>query len=195
MSGFGLDFWLAIAALIVGVVAIPIALPPFLQMMCGKPKVRIKFDTTVEQNTKLLLCCIFNVPIRHWFLQRIGVTRLPTDVFASFDIREHGTNRIIASAFRAKLWDSKSNTEGLALTIRPPLPIVFTIVTHPDQGAFSTNNAPSLPQDMRLQPGEYIADVSIASDEQTVRKVAQSFTVAPHKDATDWTSRKINEDW
>ena len=32
-------------------------------------------------------------------IERLGVVRAATDVFASFDIREHGANKVVANSF------------------------------------------------------------------------------------------------
>ena len=94
------DTIIGVFALIVGVVALLFALPPFFQMMSGGPKVRVSFDDTTERGVRFLLCSVHNLPIRNWALKTMHVTRTPTEIFAMFDIREHGTNRIVASAFR-----------------------------------------------------------------------------------------------
>ena len=180
-----------IAGLILGLVALVIAIPPLLQMVYGRPKIRVGFDMSTEQGAKLLLCNIYNRPITNWFLKKIGVTLTPTDVFASFDIREHGTNKIIASAFRARLHDAKANTTGLSLAAKPSLPVVFVVIEHDDKGAITIDHAPSQTKELRLELGEYFADVKIAWGEATVRAVAQSFTIDANKDATHWTARKV----
>jgi hypothetical protein len=38
-------------------------------------------------------------------IERLGVVRAATDVFASFDIREHGANQVVANSVRASLSD------------------------------------------------------------------------------------------
>jgi len=128
---------------------------------------------------KVLLCSIHNLPIRNRALKTMHVTRTPTEIFAMFDIREHGTNRIVASAFRPELTDMKSHTHGLTLTSRPPLPVIFTVVEHGDKGAFTLNFAPSEKAQLPLPPGEYFAEVKIASEETAVDQVARSFTIGP----------------
>ena len=96
-----LNFAIAAVGLVVAIVALVIAVPPFAQMIHGPPKVRLAFDVSTEQGATLLLCAIHNLPVNSWFLKKIGVTRTPTEVFAVFDIREHGTNKIIVNSFRA----------------------------------------------------------------------------------------------
>jgi len=192
---FDLNFYLAVAALVVAVVALIFALPPLLQMMQGGPVIKIHFDATTEQDAQFLLCRVFNMPVRNLFLRMIGVARAPTEVFAVFDIREHGTNKIVANSFRARLTDVRDHTHGLVLTVKPSLPVIFTVVEHEPKGAFCASYAPSELQRLPLPPGEYFVDVTIAWGEATVRKVAQSFTVAGDRFATHWTARKIVEKW
>ena len=109
-----------------------------------------------------------------------------------FDVREHGTKRILASAFRAELTDLKSHTHGLVLLNRPPLPVIFTVVQHNDEGAFTFNHAPSERERKPLAPGEYFATIKIASGEATVDQVDYSFTIGQSRDRTTWTNRKID---
>ena len=189
------NFIIGVVALIVGVVAMLMAAPPFFQMIYGRPKIRIRFDSTIERGFNVLLCNVYNQPVTNFFLKKLGVTRTPTDVFASFDVREHGTNKIIANSFRANLFDGKANVSGLTLVAKPPLPIVFSIVEHGDKGAFAHDYAPSQTKSVLLPPGEYFADVKIASGEYTVQTVAQSFTVDTDIFASHWTARKIVEKW
>jgi hypothetical protein len=152
----------------------------------------VSFDDTTEQSVKFLLCRVHNLPIRNRALKTMRVRRTPAEIFAMFDIREHGTNRIVASAFRPELTDVISHTHGLVLTSRPPLPIVFTVVQHGDKGAFTFSFAPGENTQLLLQPGEYFAEIKIALAETTVDQVARSFTIGPAKDTTTWTSRKIS---
>ncbi len=189
------NFIIGIVALIVALIATAMAVPPFLQLIYGRPEVRVRFDATVEQGVNILLCNIYNLPVTNFYLKAIGVTRVPTDVFASFDVREHGTNKIIANSFRASLFDGKANVSGLSLTVKPPIPVTFTIVQHGDNGATVHDYAPSQQKILTLSPGEYFADVKIASAEYTVDAVARSFTVDIDKFASHWSARKIAEKW
>jgi len=174
------DTILSVVGLIVGLVALAFALPPFFQMMGGGPNVRVSFDESNEQGARFLLCRIHNLPIRNRALRWMRVSRTPTEIFAMFDVREHGTKRILASAFRAELTDLKSHTHGLVLLNRPPLPVIFTVVQHNDEGAFTFNHAPSERERKPLAPGEYFATIKIASGEATVDEVNYSFTIGPN---------------
>jgi hypothetical protein len=190
-----LNFIIGVVALLVAIVAVVIAVPPFAQMIYGRPKVKLSFDVSTEQGAKLLLCTIHNLPIVSWFLRKIGVTRTPTEVFAAFDIREHGTNKIIVNSFRACLTDGRdASLAALTLVARPGPPIVFVIVEQRDRAAKAINYAPMQRAEVTLPPGEYFADVRIVWGER-VNVIAQSFTVDANEDVTHWTARKIKEQW
>src|SRR5262249_53305349 len=165
------------------------------QMIYGRPKIRLAFDISTEQGRKFLLCLIHNLSINRWFLRKLGVTRTPTEVFASFDIREHGTNKIIANSFRARLQDTRNAANGLTLVARPGPPLLFVVVEQSDQDAITANYAPMQSAKVALPPGEYFVDVKVAWGESTVNAIAQSFTIDPNKDITHWTARKIKEQW
>jgi len=158
-----LNFAIAVVALVVAIVAVVIAVPPFAQMIHGPPKVRLAFDVSTEQGATLLLCAIHNLPVNSWFLRKIGVTRTPTEVFASFDIREHGTNKIIVNSFRARLTDGRNpDAMGLTLVARPGPPLVFLVVEQSDREATAINYAPMQCAKVALAPGEYFADIKVA---------------------------------
>jgi hypothetical protein len=190
-----LNLAIGVVALLVAIVAVVIAVPPFAQMSYGRPKVRLLFDVSTEQGAKLLLCAIHNLPVSS-VLRKIGVTRTPTEVFASFDIREHGTNKIIVNSFRARLMDGRSaDIMGLKLVARPGPPLVFVVVEQKDREATAINYEPMQSAKVTLSPGEYFADVRVAWGDNTVNAIAQSFTVDANKDVTHWTARKIKEEW
>jgi hypothetical protein len=124
-----LNFAIAVVAIVVAIAAVVIAVPPFAQMIHGRPKIRLAFDVSTEQGAKLLLCTVHNLPVNSWFLRKIGVTRTPTEVFASFDIRQHGTKKIVVNSFRARLTDGRNpDAMRLILVARPGPPLVFLIV-------------------------------------------------------------------
>jgi hypothetical protein len=189
------NFVIGIVALMVAVVAAIIAIPPFAEFIFGVSKVKLRFGESSEQDHKLLLCEIHNLPIKSRFLRAPGITRSPAEVFASFDIREHGTDKIVGSAYRALLTDGRNaDVASLTLMSRPGPPIVFVIVQHGDKGAATRNHAPMQQSNVMLPPGEYFADLKVAWGE-AVSAAAKSFTVASSKDGTYWTERKIKEDW
>ena len=177
-----------IIGIVIATAALVMAIPPFLDLVCGKPSIRLSFADSAEQGAKFLLGRIDNRPIMSAFLKAMGITRADARVFATFDIREHGTNKILASSFRAKLTDSASHEDGLTLTLQAPLPLVFVIVRHDDKGATAINHAPSEEQILSLSPGEYFAEASVGFHGGVVVN-KKSLTISPNKDATCWNFR------
>jgi hypothetical protein len=149
----------------------------------------LSFAESSEQGATLSLGRIDNRPILNRFLKVLGVIRADTTVFGAFDIREHGTNKIIGSAFRAKLTDASSNEDGLSLTLQAPLPLLFVVVEHADNGATTTSYATSGKQCVSLPQGEYFAESRIGFHGGVVVG-RRSFTIAGKKDGTYWSYRK-----
>src|ERR1700691_6016597 len=175
------DFIIALVALVVALMGVP----PFLGMMYGKPAIQVSFDESFETNGKYLLCVIRNLPITNRFLKLVGVTSTPTEVLALFDIQEYGTQKIIASAFRARLTNSANHMRGLSLVAKPPFPVAFTLAIHDQNGAHALNYAPSEKKTVDLPPGEYVAAVKIGLDDGTLFK-SRTFTVGDIKERTCW---------
>lgn len=175
-----------------GTPALIMAVPPFVQMLWGRPKIRLAFDASMQEGSNLLICAIHNLRVRNKLLKKLGVMRSETYLTSTFDIREHGTNKIFASSFRARLYDSASHVQGLALAVRPPLPVCFTILEHDDKEAISHNHAPSEETTISLPAGEYFAEVKIAWGDGDGARVRRSFTIGPNKEITCWTYRQID---
>ena len=68
------------------------ATQPFVQMIYGRPRIRVAFDERKRDGITILECQIFNIPITSGILNALGVTRtLATGLVVSFDIRESRT--------------------------------------------------------------------------------------------------------
>jgi hypothetical protein len=186
----GLDTKLAIAGIGLAVVALVVAVPPFIQMLWGRPRISVRFTESMEGAGQCLLCVIHSYPVAK-SLEAIGVKRDSTRVFVSFDIRKHGTKEIFASAFRARLIDIFSGDAGLSALLQPPLPVTFTVVSHTDGGAHAQSFAPSEGVTCALPPGEYLAEISVAWG-TTVTKYSRSFTIGSMKETSHWTVREIS---
>src|SRR5205809_290713 len=78
------------------VYALLIAVPPFLQHIYGSPRITLEFRTQPYQFC--LECLIFNLPIDNSFLRWSRVSRVAADIYATFEVREAGSNKLICSA-------------------------------------------------------------------------------------------------
>lgn len=73
---------MALWALIVGILALGVAIMVLPQMIWGKPVINLSFESRRERNLIKLFCEITNQPIENKFLKKIGVYRRPIDIIA-----------------------------------------------------------------------------------------------------------------
>ena len=72
------------------------ALPTVAQMIWGKPKLAIAFDSRDVEGGKVMICQLLNYPITKGFKKKIGVRRMPVeDMIARFSISKYGTNEVV----------------------------------------------------------------------------------------------------
>ncbi|MGH6819180.1 MAG: hypothetical protein ACREC1_10470 [Methylovirgula sp.] len=181
---------LGVIGIAVGVLGLAVATPPFLQLRLGRPAPFASFAMSHEQGMTLLLGCIDSRPVNK-LLSFLGVRREGAPVFVIYDIREHGTNRIVVSAFRAMLSDTASHNRSICQMLQPPLPLVYVVVQHDDKnGATVENHAPGDHKLITLDEGEYFVDARIGFQDGVIPK-RQSFTIAGTKDGTQWTFRPL----
>ena len=79
-------------ALILGGVALLMAVAPFLQMYFGRPKILIEFTKDMIDGSDFLGCQISNPPLLHPLARFLGLHQESAeDVWAGFDINEDKT--------------------------------------------------------------------------------------------------------
>ena len=89
--------WLALAALLAGVVVLPRA----CQRLWGRPEIEIAFDESVGNNSKVLVCHLYNRPIRNRFLRRIGVRRESARVTAEYMVIDKRSGKRVVDLTQA----------------------------------------------------------------------------------------------
>src|SRR2546423_652840 len=87
-------FWQWVS-FVIGLVALGMALPTFIQMFAGRPFIRVAFSDHNLRGGKTLQCHIQNAPISSRMLRAIGVVRDPADIAVSFRVVEAGTQKEI----------------------------------------------------------------------------------------------------
>jgi hypothetical protein len=89
----------SLAAFIISIIALGVALmtlPTVAQMVWGKPRLIITFDSREVEGGKVMTCQFSNPPITEGFKKKIGVRRMPIeDLMADFSIAEYGSNKVI----------------------------------------------------------------------------------------------------
>ncbi len=90
---------------ILGGVAFLMAIQPFIQMWCGRPKINIGFSTRdVIEGGTCMTCIIWNEPITRGILSFLRIHRdTAEDVLAFFFIKERDSGQIIFSPSEAIL--------------------------------------------------------------------------------------------
>jgi hypothetical protein len=84
---------LGIVGIVIGLVALAVAIPPLFQMLYGRPRLEFLTDEFTGPDGKSLLIAIKNQPTRSRFLRKIGVEREIGNVLAYLDIQQQGTGQ------------------------------------------------------------------------------------------------------
>ena len=97
------------AGVIIGSIAFVVAimaLPTVLQMMCGRPRIRLDLGLDKIDSGIALQCTIWNEPITNKLLRALRVRRMVAeDVTAVFDIKRLGGEGNIYSKYLPKIRD------------------------------------------------------------------------------------------
>jgi hypothetical protein len=177
------DHWLAIVGVVLGLLAIAIAVPPLLQMVFGRPKLEFKPDEFMDENGKMLLLAIKNKPTANRFLRRLGVEREMGNVLAYFDIQEQGSRRFFLKDISARVTCAATREQGL-LARALPLFTSGVMVLHNRAGIAGVIDGRH--DDLRpIGAGHYTAIFTIVCGEQ-VHKFEKNFTVADTEAFTIW---------
>lgn len=96
MGLFWANNWQWLLPLIIGVVALVLAVSPFLQMIYGAPRIVMSFEIDDRDLSRYFCFCVWNVPITKGLLKALRVRREQAqDIAANFKILEQGTDRIV----------------------------------------------------------------------------------------------------
>ena len=146
------------------ILALVLALPPALQMFYGKPKLEIKFHRPYNEHR--LDCLVHNLAIQNRALQWLRVTRFAADVFASFEVLDAGSPKVIHMA-QPMIADE---SDRLARRQRLPgggLEATITLISADANGQVWIHNGRSK---IPLQPGLYDVKLTITASEKTVQR-------------------------
>ena len=90
----GVAEWIALAALILGLMA----LPTVFQMIWGRPDITFVFNRTDDQKDALLLVHLYNLPVANRALSWMGVTRAEAHFRAAIKVNDSSGNQILRYA-------------------------------------------------------------------------------------------------
>jgi hypothetical protein len=173
-------------ALILGGVALIMAIPPLIQMKWGAPKIHLSFEIDEEVEFRYLVCEIYNEPITRGILYHLGVRReIANDVRAEFEVFDANTNKLICPI---SISDIKTQAGVSAERISLPasiLPASFVI-------AFAAKGFPGVgcanEPSTYLPIGYYKAKIGILSS-NTIYKTERVFRVIDKYPFVYWETK------
>ena len=148
-----------LVSLVIGSLAFTIAMYPIAQALWGRPHLKIKFAVETVTDQEVLRCLIFNRPIRARVGRILRIERQTAeDLWAGFEIRESGTNKVIVPTVAA---DISVPEREVGMRVRLPssiIPAHINVGVHKDErvevigvGAYGAV----------LDPGQYTLDVGL----------------------------------
>jgi hypothetical protein len=173
--------WLALALSLLSLPAIWLALPPYLDLKFGVPRVGLRFSDRDLGATHVLECHVFNPPIAHPLLRWFGVRRKEAEITAGVLIREYGSNRYITETVPiiSLMGGGRSTTQRVILRESPDPALIAIAAYEGGQAVFDP-----LGERLPLRPGEYWADVNV--DYGAERTEASHAFVVPENGELYW---------
>jgi hypothetical protein len=168
---------LGIVGIVIGLVALAVAIPPLFQMLYGRPRLEFLTDEFTGPDGKSLLIAIKNQPTRSRFLRKIGVEREIGNVLAYLDIQQQGTGLFVAKDVSGRMHCSPTREDGLLLARALPnfttgVEVIFT--TEANSGVVDARSDQLRP----IGEGDYTAHVTIICGEQ-VHRISKNFPDYP----------------
>lgn len=157
------------------------ALPTVFQMLWGRSTVHIAFTTKQLQNNfslSVLWCELTNPPIKCWFLQKLGVQRMPAeDIVAHYQIRDAANNNLV---FQPNLYvsevqgDFSKSLRGRIPPSKTPyrFPIVTFNITTRQVFVVSENNVQQI-----IPPGAYKVIITVTNEGRKEYHVERTMVV------------------
>jgi len=158
------------------------AVPPFIQMILGAPRVSTHFDDNFSNGRKTLTAAFQNESVDNRWLRKIGVVRQPVVIGASYEIYESGTNKQIVPLTRILL-RSAYRTHDTQITLTSPIPITFAIIVC-EPGKMTAvdlrNNSGTI-----IAEGKYYIQLKILAGEEAIL-VERGLIIGPTPEKTYW---------
>jgi hypothetical protein len=180
---FTIDTYLGIAGIILGLVAIIMAVQSFFQMNWGRPKIKIGFDEGHEEGRKVWLGLVQNEPIMKNWLKKIGVHREPVVIRVTFKIFKSTNELAVQRTF--VLLKSADGNRAEQIELRTPLPVPFVIAAcQKDSTAIYAVNLKERTSTV-LSPGQYVVHIEVLAEE-SMHEAKSSLIVGNTAGKTHW---------
>jgi len=181
---FTVDTALAIVGIVLGLVAIAMAVPPMFQMLYGRPQLEFATDEVhvADGAGKVLLIAITNKKTENRFLQMIGVEREIGNVLAYFNIQDE-THNFIAKDISGLLTFSSALESGFSARALPLFTVGLPIVLiHGSEAAILDARSD---RSRTIGEGYYSANITIICGEQ-IHNITKNFKVGNAEHLTSW---------
>jgi hypothetical protein len=183
------DHWLAIAGVILGVLAIVMAIPPLFQMFFGRPKLTFEADDFTGPDGRILVINAKNDPVRNRFLRWLGVERESTELLAFFDIQELGTGKILVRAVSGLMQCVPLRTIGPVARSFVGFSVGLTVIGT-RQGHAHIVDPRHQQGGIPIAPGHYLARITIIRGQYSY-KIDQRFRIETEDHRTIWDTRHV----
>jgi hypothetical protein len=173
---------LEIVGIILALVALVVGVPPFTQMLFGRPKIVVGFDAFTGDNTsKSFIVTAKNIGIKNPLIKALGVVRETGDIQGFFDVRELGTNRYAAKDLSG-LFHSTQREQGFAVRVLPHFTAGMTVAIFTD-----CSNIVDARQDklIPIPEGDYTVEAVIICGDKRLERAAR-LKIGPTKATTFW---------
>lgn len=171
---------------VIGMVALIMAIPSFLQMFFGRPNILIAFfENETYPGRRILQLELVNSPILNVLLRHLGVRKEPAqEVVVRVEIRRRHNGELIGIPYVAGINVSGDsfimNTSMPASSIARNVPLVYW-----DEETREAFSCSGLEKRDLLPQGEYLAVIEIRSDNRIIR-VGRLFYVHDNRGYVRW---------
>ena len=171
----------------IGLPALVMAVPPFIQMVFGRPDLEVGYENFTGSDAKQLMVTLKNKTISGKHLRQIKVERETGDVMAHFHIRDAGTHKFVASDVSGYLHSAATREFGLVLRAMPGHSLGFPVVQF-QNGRATVMDARKLMDErplIVLPAGDYLAEAYILRG-QDIYQAIRRFKVGEAAHETNW---------
>jgi hypothetical protein len=184
-----LDTYLAIVGIVLALVAIAVAVPPFIQMFWGAPKLSLGLSDDYHGSTKRLTVDVRSRMVTRKWLRKMNVIRQPTEALVDFSISEAG--KTIVPMVRANLITEKEH--GKQVTISTVFPAIFVPIICEDGNVKVVRDQED--EEILLKRGRYRIDIDLLFGHDRMIKGHAEFIVGDTPENSYWDTGSLRLDF
>jgi hypothetical protein len=172
---------------IIGLVALVVGIPPFIQMMWGRPKITTDFSFFDEEGSRLLICKIRNARIKNKILRVIRVKRDSVDIDVFVSVRKNDSKKFLLEDSRATI-ALGHNLPAIRQNLTSSFSAIVSIALYNREGGAIMSPGSNDDFDLiEVAPGEYVADIKITAADNHFWEI-RKFVIGESAEKTFWLS-------